>query len=674
VERKRRREDKKATVSPHPFQGEGHLYMRAIVIILAVILLFISQINTVVSVDLWWILKSGEYIVENLRVPHIDIFSYTLENRPWLDHEWLSQALFYLVFSWFGLLGLSIFKALIVSASFLILLFLILSRYKKIALAILIMLISILAFGYRSFLRPEIFSYLFLCIFLYILEREKNIYILPVLQILWVNLHGYFIVGPIIVLLYSIGDKSKTKKMMSVFFLLLLACFINPYFYRGALYPLRILFDVFTEQKIYMKNIHELMMPIRFSFNRYLFFWLFAIFTSITFIVNLKRAKIKHIVLFALCFLASYMAMRNAPIFIFLGMITASINLNEANSTKRISGRRYNFIILFLISGLIYFFLSDGYYKFTNQSLFKKTGIGISELLVPAGACDFLEDNNIEGRMFNTMDFGSYIGYRFFPERRIFIDTRTDLYKDDFYTLYAEAQHYPEKWHKLHERYGFKIVLLRHLFSGSGKILRYLYDHKDWRLAYYDENSCVFLSDDIEDNVMLRDSEINIRIARFFDQIGETGLSEKIYIKLLKRDPEYLEAGNNLAAIYINSERYEKGMSLISRLLKHHPKSAQLYANLGTAYLRLGKVEKACLSLEKAARLNLYLRKASYLLGLTYLERNEIDEAKRQFVKYTRLDPYDAEVHRFLGDIYTQKGLLQKAFSEYNEADALEGL
>lgn len=660
--------------------------MRAIVIILLVTLLFISQLNTIVTVDLWWSLKTGEYIIENLRVPHVDIFSYTLGNRAWLDHEWFSQVLFYLIFSWFGPLGLNIFKALIISASFLILLFLALSKYKKIALAVFVTLLSILAFGYRTFLRPEIFSYLFLCIFLYVLEREKRIYLLPFLQIIWVNLHGYFILGPILVFLYATveffsGDKEKAKQFAMVLVWIVLACFINPYFYKGALYPLRILVDVFTEQKIYMENVHELKMPIRFSFSKYLFFWLFAIFTSMTFIINLKRAKIKHVILFALTFLASYMAIRNAPIFIFLGTITASVNLNEADLTKRISGKRYNFIILFLISGLIYFFLSNGYYEFTNQSLFKKTGSEVSNLLVPIGACDFLEDNDIKGRVFNTMDFGSYIGYRFFPQRRTFIDTRTDLYRDDFYVLYAEAQHYPAKWHELHKRYGFEIVVLRHLFSGSERILRYLYKHKNWRLVYYDENSCVFLSDSIKNNGSGIDlsqkalvvSDININTARFFDQIGETGLSEKIYVELLEDAPEFLEAGNNLAAIYINSERYGEGIDLISRLLKHYPKSAELYANLGTAYLRLGKTEKACLLLEKAARLDPYLRRASYLLGLMYFERGEAYRAERQFVKYTRLDPYDAEAHRILGDIYMQKGLSQKAISEYNEADALEG-
>ena len=49
--------------------------MKLAVIILLFALLIASQINTIVSVDLWWSLKTGEYIVKNLKIPHSDIFS-----------------------------------------------------------------------------------------------------------------------------------------------------------------------------------------------------------------------------------------------------------------------------------------------------------------------------------------------------------------------------------------------------------------------------------------------------------------------------------------------------------------------------------------------------------------------------------------------------------------------
>lgn len=665
--------------------------MKSLIVILLFALLFISQINTVVDIDLWWGLKTGEHIVKNLEIPRADIFSYTLQERPWIDHEWLSQVVMYFVFSNFGWPGLNLLKAFIIALCFFMLFFLASQGLKKTAMPLFFLLLSVLAFGYRSFIRPEIFSYLLFCLFIYVLEKRKPLYVLPFLQIAWVNLHGYFIIGPVLVFLYFIGDflsgeKDVPKKFLRIFLWTIAACFINPYFYRGVLYPIGIAVDAFTAQKFLMQKVHELMMPVSMSFWRFFFFWLLAILSSVTFILNIKNVKVRHLLIFAVSFISAYLAVRNIPIFIFPAMAIAGINLNKAGLTKDVSGKNYSALSIFLILALIYLFVSNKYYVFTNQSGMRKTESRFCALLMPEGACDFLERNNIKGKMFNTLDFGPYIGYRFYPEKRIFIDTRTELYKDEFYRMYRRVQNYPADWKRVSDRYGFNIALIRHLFGGTERLLRQLHRDRGWKLVYYDENSCVFLKDIPENQDVIRKleidfekkkttgSDININIARFFEKIGETGLAEEIYVELLKRNPAFLEAGNNLGAIYINNGQYIEAVNLLQSFLSRCPRSAELHANLGTAYLRSGEREKGVLLLEKAARINPYLRKASYILGLVYLERQEVDRALRQFVKYSRLDPFNSEVHRMIGSIYKQKGLFKKAESEYNEAERLEGL
>ncbi|MFH1853969.1 MAG: tetratricopeptide repeat protein [Candidatus Omnitrophota bacterium] len=665
--------------------------MKSLVLILLFALLFISQINTIVDIDLWWGLKTGECIVKNLEIPRVDIFSYTLQGRPWIDHEWLSQVLFYLVFSKFGWLGLNLLKAFVIGLCFFIMYFLASSGIKKTVFPLFFLLVSILAFGYRSFVRPEIFSYLLFCVFMYVLEKERPLAVLPFLQILWVNLHGYFIAGPTLIFLYFIGDfffgeKKRSKKFAMVFLWAVAACFVNPYFYKGALYPVAIITQAFTAQKSLMRNIQELMMPARLNFARFFFFWILAILASATFIVNIKKAKMRHILIFAISFISAYLAIRNIPIFIFPAMAMAGMNLNSSGLTKRLCEKKYYMISMIIICSLIYLFLSNRYYLFTNQYGMRKTESKFCRLLTPEGACDFLEKNNIKGPLFNTMDFGPYIGYRFYPEKRIFIDTRTELYRDEFYNAYQRAQNYPGEWKRLQAEYGFNTALLRHLFGGTERILRALYKDNDWRLVYYDENSCIFLRDVHENQnaierfgidfrkKQLIPSDININIARFFEKIGELDFAEEVYKRILAGSPAFLEAGNNLGGIYINKARYKDAIELLERFLARYPGSAELYANIGTAYLRSGEREKGLRLLEKAAKIDPYLRKVSYMLGIGYMEEGDLDRALWQLVKYSRLDPYDPEARNILGDIYRQKGLLKKADIEYNEANKLEGL
>jgi len=663
--------------------------MRSLVLILLFALLVISQINTIVDSDIWCHFKTGEYIVKNLNVPQVDIFSYTLENRAWIDHEWLSQVLFYVIFAKFSWLGINILKAIVISSCFLIPLFFIIFKYKKFIYAILFILLSVLAFGYRSFARPEIFSYLLLCLFFYMLEDERKIHMLPLLQVLWVNLHGYFILGPILIFLYSLGElisgsKIKAKRLGMVFVLAIPACFINPYFYKGAFYPIKILAGIFTEQRLYMQSIQELMMPVNAGFGRYIFFWILAILSSVTFLVNLKKAKMQHILIFLGAFMASYAAMRNMPVFIFMAMPLAVINLNEARLTKNITERNHYAVCILIILAAVYFFTSNRYYVFTKQSAFRNTESKMTGLLTPSKACDFLEKNNIKGRMFNSIDFGHYISYRFYPEKRVFVDVRTELYKHDFYKSYQRAQNYPGEWESLQRKYNFDVALLRHIFSGTERILKYLYNNKEWALVYYDENSAIFLRDAPGNKKAIEKFRINfskkkieksdeaLSIAGFFEKIGEQKSAEEVYSRLLELKPEFLEAGNNLAVIYISSGRFDEALEIINKFLKWYPESAELYCNKGTVYLRMGKKEEGLLMLEKSAKLNPYLRQASYMLGLVYFEKGNTEKAMKQFVKYLTLDPYNGSAHKMLGDIYTQKGLLKEADAEYNEAYRLE--
>ncbi|MDP2922035.1 MAG: tetratricopeptide repeat protein [Candidatus Omnitrophota bacterium] len=664
--------------------------MRFIILSLLLAFLFISQTNTILDTDLWCHFKTGEYIVKNISVPRQDIFSYTLEGKPWIDHEWLSQILLYTVFTKSGWAGINILKVLLISACFLILLYFLISRHGKIIYAALFTLLSILAFGYRSFIRPEIFSYLMLCLFFYMLESDKRAYILPILQILWTNLHGYFILGPIMVFLYCVGelisgDFIKAKRLGMIFIMVSLACFINPYFYKGALYPAWVLVGVFSEQKDWIAGISELKMPVNADFGRYVFFWVFAIASSVTFLLNLKKARMRHVFIFLGAFAASYMAVRNIPIFIFIAMPIAVINLNEAGIAGNIKEKKYYIPAAIIIAMASYFFISDKYYAFTNQIPQRKTEFKAMRFLTPFGACDFLEKNNIKGRIFNTVDFGHYIAYRFYPEKRIFIDTRTELYGNELFRLYQNAENYPGEWEKLQKKYDFQVALIRYLFGGTERLLRYLYNSKEWRLVYYDENSVIFLRDTPENKEAIEKFKIDfsgkkiqeedktLGIANFFEKIGESALAEKVYAELLKLNPKFLEAGNNLATIYINTDRYSEALGIIDRLLEYYPKSAGLYNNKGAAYLGMGRIEQGLLELKKSTRLNPYLRQASYMMGLVYLQKGDIDRAMKQFIKYVNLDPYNPGAHRMLGDIYKQKGLLKKAESEYNEADKLEG-
>src|SRR5580693_1714420 len=71
--------------------------------------------------DLWWHLKTGQYISEHRSVPHSDLFSYTRSGQPWVAHEWLTELSLYQLQRMAGLSGLIIFFAAVLCAAFFLL-------------------------------------------------------------------------------------------------------------------------------------------------------------------------------------------------------------------------------------------------------------------------------------------------------------------------------------------------------------------------------------------------------------------------------------------------------------------------------------------------------------------------------------------------------------------------
>lgn len=466
--------------------------MKILIFIFLFVITFLSSSNYSATTDLWCHLKTGEHIIKTFSIPQYDIFSYTLQNVKWIDHEWFAQVLFYLVFHGFGLLGLYVFKALVISLGIFIAFLLFYSPGKNKNTALFFAVLAVFALSYRSILRPEMFSWLLICSYLYVLEKRENTYILPLIQIAWVNLHGYFIIGPIMVVVYIIGavidrNKESVKHLAVILMLACLASLINPYFYKTALYPLGIIKEAILGQDVFIRDVLELSPTAKIKSAKIWIFWLFSILTSVSFLINIKKVKVTHILIFLSAFIAGYTAVRNMPIFIFLAMPLAIKNVDESglvNEKNKLGGKMILSAIILAAAGVV----------LLNKPVnFKNRLYDSASVYMPKSACDFLAFNKINGRIFNTVDYGHYIAYRFYPHKRIFIDTRTELYKDGFYEMYIKAHRYPEEFEKLQAKYNFNIVLVRHLFNFSEPLIRYLNSNNKWSLIYYDEQCVVFL-------------------------------------------------------------------------------------------------------------------------------------------------------------------------------------
>src|SRR6185437_9442720 len=140
-------------------------------------------------------------IVATHHVPHRDIFSYTRFVQPWIAHEWLSEVLLYLIFRVTGWAGLIVTFALVIAATFFLL-------YRQCAgkpyVAGLIVALGAVATIPSWGVRPQMLSLVLAAIFLGLLGKAERagpnelrfLWWMPPLLLLWVNLHGGFLLGP----------------------------------------------------------------------------------------------------------------------------------------------------------------------------------------------------------------------------------------------------------------------------------------------------------------------------------------------------------------------------------------------------------------------------------------------------------------------------------------------
>src|SRR5260370_16299191 len=212
--------------------------------------------------DMWWHLKTGEVVWTTHTSPITDLFSYTTNHHGWIPHEWLSQVLIYSAYRWGGYSGLMVWLCFF-TAALLIAGYTLCSLYSGNSKVALIGALAIWLFGTIGFaVRPHMIGYLLLIIELLLLHlgqtrNRRWLLGLPPLFTIWVNCHGSFFFGflllglflffsffdfHIVLLLSSQWEIRCRRSLILAFFLSAAALFLNPAGMQQVLYPLNTMF------------------------------------------------------------------------------------------------------------------------------------------------------------------------------------------------------------------------------------------------------------------------------------------------------------------------------------------------------------------------------------------------------------------------------------------------
>ncbi|MCX5707000.1 MAG: hypothetical protein NTW13_05030 [Candidatus Omnitrophica bacterium] len=591
-------------------------------------LIFLYSSKSIFDLDIWLHLKTGEFIFKNKLIPANDIFSFTLAGKPWVDHEWVFQLLSYFAFARFGADGLIYLEMFGIVAVFLILLFAgrrLTGAYLETAVLVFI---AVTASQSRFNIRPDVFSMLFFCSYLYLLEFHANrkiIWLILPLQIIWVNLHGYFCLGLLVIAFYIAAellrrkikflprqwkekgalDNSVYHRLKIILLVAILASFINPQGLRGAAYPVQVLVGIFSDKsKEVFGYIQELRPVFILKIASLKFYYLIGTLYLAALLLNIKRLRIRDILL-GLFFLFFGIIARNILFFIaasfmviafYLGDILGKlkIGLLKQDNFKQIRYWLIRCVLAFLflrfVSLEINSQLKVAYFDFATQE-FVSPFFGLEKSRYPLAAVDFILNNNIPSRMFNDFNSGAYLIGKGYPLRQVFIDGRSELYSPEFFSQYQKAEKGDSaSIEGIIKKYDLEAVLLTTALRKIQPIAGYFYKSPEWKLVFFDDKGILFLKNVAGTQELIKKYKINLNKYK----VPPVDL-KKLGLRQIYPDP-YISRAFLFEVLGKDNLVIQEAKEAL-RIL---PNCWQAYYLLGRVYLRQGLYRQAWESLRQA--------------------------------------------------------------------------
>lgn len=462
----------------------------------------------VLTPDVWWHLATGRHILAS-GLPHQDPFSYTLAGRDWTAHEWLADVAMYALEARTGLPGIVWARAVL-----LVLAFAAAYRYARLrgSRPVSLALVALAAYAsQRNWIdRPQLCSFVLLPVVLAWLERQRQgvrrpaLWLPPLVFLLWVNLHGGFLLGlgllvaALAARLVSRDEPRRRRQLAIAVALSAVATLANPNGLGGAIYPLRYVASglratIAEEQAGRLDSPYAL---VHLGL-------LAAVAAAL--VLRWRRVPLEQrLAATALAWISMprlggfelpFAAERHAPLF-----LVGAVPILAQVASDALGTRWSRFAAACARA-------ARGAPAWTAACVL--TAYGVWEAVrhlprdphpvlpgrFPQAATRWLAEVQLPGNLVNPYRWGGYLLFHLWPEYRVWIDSRGDLYG-------AARLHEEEILHRLPpgseaqaqailDRYDANVVVWSLLTLDFGPLglhpfTRWLLEQPQWRLVYYD--------------------------------------------------------------------------------------------------------------------------------------------------------------------------------------------
>ncbi|HWR58208.1 MAG TPA: hypothetical protein VN328_04895 [Thermodesulfovibrionales bacterium] len=539
--------------------------LKGVLFLVLLFFAFSSWFQKIGNLDFWWHIKTGQYILENRALPDKDPFTYTF-----LEHDidspempavvlksyWLSQVIFYLIFEHFGPLGIVLLKVSVFALILMVFWKYLVDRSASSILTFIMLAGFVVFSGEHVAERPQIFSFLFAAIVFYLLENirtecriqdEKTVtknasffvnqascimhlVWLPVIMLLWANIHRGYMVGITFIMVYgaalAIRKVPLQAKAPALVMCIASICItlLNPVSYHSITSFVSSQGGAYRNEPLEFNPLFRVI-PL-LSRNAYPFLGLLIV-AAIVVVTSLissvsrfafrraqgdnvmvspsidsgqalsnvmvslsnhpTRLPLEHLLLLIGTAIASLSSVRYAMFFMIVAVPIVTVYLTGRFRLWKewLPFERIAIVILSLVLLLL---------SFRSSLFMQPRGDLVDAAAFPANAVEFMQRGSLQPRIFNDINWGGYLIWKLYPGYQVFSDTRAlnlEIYRQYLSILRANKTKYGGKpeWKALLDMYSINTIIHSTVNPHSGEIwplmLELLRDG-GWHLIYAD--------------------------------------------------------------------------------------------------------------------------------------------------------------------------------------------
>lgn len=481
-----------------------------------------------------WHIRDGQRILETHSFPRTDLFSSTMSGHPWYAWEWLFDLAIAGIHHWMGLNGVVFFTALVIAGTFGLLFRFTVKRGGSLPVTVILLALSIGASAIHLFARPHVLSWMFAVIWFRVLDasdaapagKDHSLFWLPVLMVLWANVHGGFLLGFALLGPYLAGGAieyflsrpsvetqlaasppgsrqtiaKRMKHLLTITALALLASLVNPYGYKLHVHVYQYLTNRFL-----MNHIDEFLSPNFHGVAQQCFAALLLI-TILALASARARLRPTHLLVILFAAYSGLYASRNLPTSsILLTLIVAPIlsqtmaaNVGLPARMQRLFFRLHFFSermdkMEFRLRGHLWPLALT---VFGLAVCLHQGRMGSRQLLdahfdakrFPVQAVDMIAQRGLRAPIFAPDYWGGYLIYRLYPQTLVVVDDRHDLYGEQFLKDYLRVTHVAPGWDKVLEEKHVSRVLT----PEESSLANILKETAGWQITYEDKVAVLF--------------------------------------------------------------------------------------------------------------------------------------------------------------------------------------